>query len=87
MIPFEKPAVGPENDTESVAYNGMADTLAKSSSAVGWAINMANSFKSDKTYVQGELFRRIKGRLPGVDPRQLVGYAVCIYFAEKVCTH
>ena len=40
--------------------------------------------KDEKEYIQGELFKRISIRLPGVDPRLVSGYTVCIYFAEKV---
>ena len=77
--------MGPKNEEESTAFNKMTKTLKNSSSAVGWAINQGDIFTQSKGYIQGELFQRVKGRLPGVDSRLTTGYAVCLYFAEKVC--
>ena len=54
------------------------------SSAVGWAISMGEALRNDVAYVHNELFKRTMSRLPGVDPRLVTGYTVCLYFAEKV---
>ena len=62
----------------------MAAKCKTVSSAVGWAISLENKLKEEKAYLQGDLFNRTIQRLPGVDPRLVTGYTVCLYFAEKV---
>ncbi|XP_065913247.1 uncharacterized protein [Dysidea avara] len=84
LVPFEKPAVGPVNDQETRAFNDMAAKCKTVSSAVGWAISLENKLKEEKAYLQGDLFNRTIQRLPGVDPRLVTGYTVCLYFAEKL---
>ena len=84
LIPFKKPSVGPENQIESSAFNEIAIVLKGASSAVGWAISLGNVFKEEIEYLQGDLCKRVRERLPGVDSRLITGYATCLYFAEKV---
>ena len=85
LIPFKKLSVGPQNEAESCAFNDMAATLRHASAAVGWAISLGSIMKSEMSYIEVDLFKRVKERLPGVGSRLITGYAVCLFFAEKVC--
>ena len=76
--------MGPVDEKETMAFNDMAQNCKRVSSAVGWAISLGKQLTGEKTYVQGDLFKRIMDRLSGVDPRLVTGYSVCIFFAEKV---
>lgn len=86
LIPFIKPAVGPENQVESCAFNEMSTVLRSASSAVGWAISLGDVLKEEVTYLQGDLCKRVRERLPGIDSRLITGYATCLFFAEKVAS-
>ena len=77
--------MGPQNEAESCAFDGMTATLSSSSAAVGWAISLGAAMKSEMLYIKGDLFTRVKERLPGVESRLVTGYAMCLFFAEKVC--
>ena len=41
--------------------------------------------RQNKSYIQSDLFERVKIRLPGVESGLITGYAVCLFFADKVC--
>ena len=77
--------MGPQNEKESSAFNVMTQTLKESSAAIGWAISLGEIFRQNKSYIQSDLFERVKIRLPGVESRLITGYAVCLFFAERVC--
>ena len=63
----------------------MTQTLKESSAAIGWVISVWEIFKQNKSYIQSNLFERVKIRLPGVESKLITEYAVCLFFAEKVC--
>jgi len=64
----------------------MTKILKDSSLAIGWAISLGEELRQCKACMQGDLFTRVKERLPGVESRLVTGYTVCIFFfAEKVC--
>ena len=65
----------------------MAATLRHASAAVGWAISLGAIMKSEMSYIKGDLFKRVKERLPGVDSRLITGYAVCLFLLKRyVCS-
>lgn len=74
LIPFKKSPVGPQNETESYAFNDMAATLKRASAAVGWAISLGATMKSEMSYIKGDLFKSVKERFSGVDSRLISGY-------------
>ena len=84
VIPFEKPAVGPTDEVDVAAFNTLAKRCNNLSSAIGWAIGLGDRLRGERAYIQGDIFNRTMARLPGVDPRLVTGYLVCLLFAEKV---
>lgn len=83
LIPFSKPTVGPKNDGESIAFRTMPYVQTKVSSAIGWAISLGEMMISEKEYIDGPLSNRVRKRLH-LQPRQVSGYTLLLYFAEKV---
>ena len=84
VIPFEKLAVGPSDEEDVAAFNPLAERCNNLSSAIGWAIGLGNRLRGERENIQGDIFKRTMARLPGVDPRLVTGYSVCLLFAEKV---
>ena len=86
LLPFKLPSVGPTNEEELKAFSNMANVLKESSRAVGWAIQMGNTFVDEGTQdIASRILPFLCDTLHGIDPRLTTGYASLLFFAEKVC--
>ena len=84
LIPFNKPSVGPQSESDSIAFNKMPEILKVASASVGWAISLGNSMKEEIAYIQKDLSERVRQKLVRVEARLTTGYATLLYFVEKV---
>lgn len=85
MIPFQKPTIGPVNDSDVEAFGNLTEAQKQASKAVGWAISLGRVLVEEDDHIAGPILARVKELLPGVDPRLCVGYSLLMFFAQKVC--
>ena len=57
--------------------------LNNTSAAVGWAISMGKVI-DNRGHLQGNLNKRVRSRLQGVDPSLCTGYSTLLFCAEQV---
>ncbi len=82
---FLLPSVGPMNEHESVQFMRLLEARENMSSAVGWAISLGKILRNGgKQEISSNILPLTRKLLPGVDPRLKSGYAVLVYFCEKV---
>ena len=86
LIPFCLPSVGPQNEEESMQFQKLMEIRDNCSSAVGWAVSLGKVFReSGRDEIASRMRPLMQQLLPFVDPRLITGYAVLLYFCEKVC--
>ena len=86
-IPFDLPSCGPVNTEESRLFMEFVHNCESGvySSLVGWVIGLGEEFTKHGDDRMFQLRDMLSAKVPTMLPRNQSGWAVCLYFLEKVC--
>jgi hypothetical protein len=86
LIPFNLPEIGATSVNAAQCLQSLKSLRNKSSAAIGWIISLAKEMNNDgMSTVTSHFLPMILDEFKGSHPRFVMGYAILLYFVEKVC--
>ena len=85
MIPIIPPNVGPKVTEEAQSFGDLFRVQDVSSTAIGWVISLGKELRENGVdSVQTKMLPLILEKMVDADSRAVNGYALLLYFVEKV---